>query len=330
MAGVRRRERPTMSDARQWDVSELRARRNSGHDGLAERACCNIRGREGVSAENRNPSSQTDDAPDPPNNAPESKRGGVVASHGENEKRAYVAPIEVPKRMQRHGTFDMSKVRIAPDMKAQNLDPRHMPTRKMDIPPGGIRPVPPPASTEVADAQVQPQPKVQPGASASPWSQSAGIDRSMLPSAGMAPAAPSQAARAPSVPPTGGPSRTNYGPAIWIAVIVLAALIGGGIAFALRSGASGGATDTVSSSAPIAITVPGATVATTSTESPANTEEIEELAATEDAGAATPSTKSPNPRTVLPQRPSTTTKPTATETAPAPTTTSTARPRLFN
>ena len=35
----------------------------------------------------------------------------------QNEKRAYVAPIEVPKRMQRHGTFDMSKVRIAPDMK---------------------------------------------------------------------------------------------------------------------------------------------------------------------------------------------------------------------
>lgn len=285
-----------------------------------------------MSADNSNPSDQPDEAADASNAAPQSKRGGVVASHGEREKRAYVAPVEVPRRHQRMATIDMSKVRIAPDMKVQTVDPRHMPTQKMDLPPGGLRPPPPPANVEVADAQSQPQPQLQPGAAASPWSQNAGIDRSMLPSAAMAPPAPAQAARLPSMPPTGGKAQTNFGPAIWIAVIVVAALIGGGVAYALRSGGASGGTDGVSSSAPIAITVPGATAAATSTTSPADSEEVvemEEPDATEDAGAASPATKSQTPRTA-PRRPSTTTKPTATTTAPAPTTTSTARPRLFD
>jgi hypothetical protein len=292
-----------------------------------------MRGREGVSAENRNPSSQTDEAGETSNH-------GVVTSHGEREKRAYVAPVEVPKRNQRLATIDMSKVRISPDMKVQQVDPRHMPTQKMDIPPGGIRPPPPPAAMEVGDPSSQPQPQpqpqaqpaqpAQPGAAASPWSQNAGIDRSMLPSAAMASAVPTPATKLPSMPPPGSKSQTNYGPAIWIGVVVLAALIGGGIAFALRSGVTnGGATDAVSSSAPIAITVPGTTATATSTASAAAPEEevvdMDEPAATGDAGAAaTPTTKTTTPRTPIRR----TTKTTAPAPAPAPT--STGRPRLFN
>ncbi|HMY19243.1 MAG TPA: hypothetical protein PKA58_23125, partial [Polyangium sp.] len=110
-----------------------------------------------MSAEKQNPSSPSgggpDGAADATNHAPESVRTGVVTSHGEREKRAYVAPVEVPRRHQRLATIDMSKVRIAPDMKVQQVDPRHMPTTKMDIPPGGIRPLPPPANAEVGDPQ---------------------------------------------------------------------------------------------------------------------------------------------------------------------------------
>jgi hypothetical protein len=286
-----------------------------------------MRGREGVSAENHNPSGQSDGAPDgaaePTNHAPDSTRGKVVASHGEREKRAYVAPVDLPKRQQRLNTVDMSKVRISPDMKVQQLDPRSMATQKMDIPPGGIRPLPPPAYAEVADVQSQPQPGA---AAASPWSQNAGIDRSMLPSAAMAPPPTSPAARLPSMPPTRSKSATNYGPAIWIAVVVLAALIGGGVAFALRNGASTGGADLVSSSAPIAFTVPGVTPTTDTTAEP-EVIELDESETTDDAG--TPSTKTQGTRPVQ-RRPSTTTKTTTTTTAPAPTSTTTARPRLFN
>ena len=241
-----------------------------------------------MSAENHTPgkpsSGGTDGATEPSNNAPESVRTGVVASHGEREKRAYVAPVEIPKRHQRTNTIDMSKVRISPDMKVQHLDPRNMQTVKMDIPPGGIRPPPPPATAEVADVQSsRPQPPPQ---GASPWSQNAGIDRSMLPSAAMAPQAPAQAARIPSMPPPRTPTTSGIGPAVWIGVVLVAALVGGGIALALRSSSSSGSADPVSSSAPIAITVPGTTATANSTSEP-ELVETNTADSTDDAGAAT-------------------------------------------
>lgn len=283
-----------------------------------------------MSAENQNPSSPAGGAPDgaaePANHAPESVRTGVVASHGEREKRAYVAPVEVPKRHQRTNTIDMSKVRISPDMKVQQLDPRHMPTTKMDIPPGGIRPPPPPANAEIADAQAASQ--RQPGAS--PWSQNAGIDRSMLPSAAMAsPPAPAQ--RIPSMPPPRSQAPSSIGPGIWIAVILVAALLGGGVALALRGSGSNGGTDAVSSNAPISIAAP----TTTTTVAPAATETAQEPEVVEtndpvtDGTGAGTATKSTAPRATTPRRTSPAPKTTAAP-APAPAPTTTTRPRLFN
>ncbi len=280
-----------------------------------------------MSAENHNPSNPasggTDGAAEPPSNAPESVRTGVVASHGEREKRAYVAPVEIPKRHQRTNTIDMSKVRISPDMKVQQLDPRNMQTVKMDIPPGGIRPPPPPATAEVADAAQSSRPQPPPQGE-SPWSQNAGLDRSMLPSAAMAP--PAQAARVPSMPPPRTPTSSGVGPGVWIGVVLVAALLGGGVALAVRSSGSSGPTDTVSSSAPIAITIPGATATSNSTTEP-EVVEPNGLELADDAGAAAPSTKTTAPRTT-PRRTSPAPKPTTPAPAPAPTTT--ARPRLFN
>ena len=304
-----------------------------------------------MSAENHNPSSAAGGAPggaaDDSNLAPDSARAGVVASHGEREKRAYVAPVEVPRRHQRLHTIDMSKVRISPDMKVQQLDPRHMPTTKMDIPPGGIRPLPPPAAAEVADAGSPSRPggavaagavgaagpAAAPGvvaaAGASPWSQNAGIDRSMLPSAAMAPGAPAQAARIASMPPpmSKTPSSGGIGVGVWIAVIVVAALLGGGIALALRGGGSKSGTDAVSSSAPISIAVP---TTPTNTDTGSEPEVVEPNGAAEmdDAGAAGSTTKTTTPKTVVPRRTAPAPKTTAAPApAPAPTTT---RPRLFN
>jgi hypothetical protein len=222
----------------------------------------------------------------------------------------------------------MSKVRISPDMKVQQLDPRHMPTQKMDIPPGGIRPPPPPATAEVVDAQQAAPP--QPGVAASPWSQNAGIDRSMLPSAAMAPPAAVQAARIPSMPPPRSPTTSSIGPAIWIGVVVVAALLGGGIALALRNGGSSGSADPVSSSAPIAITVPG----TTSTANSEDTVEEPDIVvepnspeSAEDGAEEESSPKTTAPRTA-PRR--TAPAPKSTTPAPAPAPTTTTRPRLFN
>ena len=227
----------------------------------------------------------------------------------------------------------MSKVRISPDMKVQQLDPRHMPTTRMDIPPGGIRPLPPPAAAEVADAGspsrpggavAPPPPPLAPGAS--PWSQNAGIDRSMLPSAAMGSGTPVQATRVPSMPPPMSKAPSSIGAGVWIAVIVVAALLGGGIALALRGGGTKSGTDAVSSSAPISIAVP---TSPTNTDLASEPEVVEPNSSepTEDAGAATSTTKSPTTRTV-PRRTAPAPKTTAAPApAPAPTTT---RPRLFN
>lgn len=283
-----------------------------------------------MSAENQNPSSPAGGAPDgaaePADNAPTSARSGVVASHGEREKRAYVAPVEVPKRHQRTNTIDMSKVRISPDMKVQQLDPRHMPTTKMDIPPGGIRPPPPPANMEVADAQAasQRQP-AQPGAS--PWSQNAGIDRSMLPSAAMS-SAPAPAQHIPSMPPPRSQTPSSIGPGIWIAVILVAALLGGGVALALRGSGSTGGTDAVSSNAPISIAVP----TTTTTAPAADTADEPEVVetndpATSEAAPTAGTAKTTAPRTA-PRRTSPAPKTTAAP-APAPAPTTTTPTRLF-
>lgn len=288
-----------------------------------------------MSADNHNPSSPAgggpDAAADASNRAPESVRTGVVASHGEREKRAYVAPVEVPRKHQRMHTIDMSKVRISPDMKVQHLDPRAMPTTKMDIPPGGIRPLPPPATAEVADAGTPSRPGGvpvgAPGGAASPWAQNAGIDRSALPSAAMAPTPSAQAARIPSMPPpmSKAPS-TAIGPGVWIAVIVVAALLGGGIALALRGSSSKSGTDAASSSAPISIAVPTNPTNTDTASEPDDAEPNGDEA-TEDAGAPASTTKTTGPRTV-PRRTSPAPKTTgAPAPAPAPTTT---RPRLFN
>lgn len=301
-----------------------------------------------MSAENENPSGPEDGTPegaaDGSDHGPGSVRKGVVASHGEREKRAYVAPVEVPRRMQRMATIDMSKVRISPDMKVQQLDPRHMPTTKMDIPPGGIRPLPPPAAAEIADAQssragaaaalaaaataTAPAPATPaPGGAASPWSHNAGLDRSMLPSAAIAPQASAQAQRVPSMPPTSTTTSSGgIGPGIWIAVILVAALLGGGIALALRSGATGSNADPVSSSAPIEISVPTSTTTATPTDNNGEPEVVEPNgAASTDPTSTSPTTKTA-PR-VIPRRTSPATKTAAPAPAPAPTTT---RPRLFN
>lgn len=296
-----------------------------------------------MSAENENPSGPEDGTPegaaDGSDHGPGSVRKGVVASHGEREKRAYVAPVEVPRRMQRMATIDMSKVRISPDMKVQQLDPRHMPTTKMDIPPGGIRPPPPPAAVEVADAQstragaaapagAAPTPAApQPGGAASPWSHNAGLDRSMLPSAAIAPQPAAQAQRIPSMPPTSTTTSSGgIGPGIWIAVILVAALLGGGIALALRSGATGSNADPVSSSAPIEIAVPTTTPTAASTDNSTEPEVVEPNG----TASTTPTSTSPTTKTtprVIPRRTSPATKTAAPAPAPAPTT---ARPRLFN
>jgi len=281
-----------------------------------------------VSAENNHngPIGGAPDGAAEPSNAPESVRGGVVTSHGEREKHASFALVKVPRgRHQRLHTIDMSKVRISPDMKVQQLDPRHMPTTKMDIPPGGIRPPPPPAKAEIADPQSASQQQLAAGAS--PWSQNAGIDRSMLPSAAMAQPAPAQAQRIPSMPPTATKPPSSIGPGVWIAVILVAALLGGGVAIALRSGGSGSNAEPVSSSAPIAI--PLGTTTTTGTDTAAEPEVVEPngAASTEAGGTSTASPKTTAPRTG-PRRttPATKTAP-APAPAPAPTTT---RPRLFN
>ncbi len=285
-----------------------------------------------MSAEKQNPSSPSgggpDGAADATNHAPESVRTGVVTSHGEREKRAYVAPVEVPRRHQRLATIDMSKVRIAPDMKVQQVDPRHMPTTKMDIPPGGIRPLPPPANAEVGDPQSASKPAA---GGASPWSHNAGIDRSMLPSAAMAPGGSPQATNLPSVPPPRSQaSAGGIGIGVWIAVILVAALMGGGIAYALRSGGSSGSADPVSSSAPIAIAVPTTGTQSPSTEAPSDPEIVDPNStnAVADAGADASTAKVGTSR-VTPRRTTLTPKAT-TAPAPAPAPTTTTRPRLFN
>lgn len=282
-----------------------------------------------MSAENQNPSSpaggEPDGAADATNHSPESVRSGVVTSHGEREKRAYVAPVEIPRRHQRMATIDMSKVRIAPDMKVQQVDPRHMPTTKMDIPPGGIRPPPPPAKAEVADPQSASNPPV---GGASPWSHNAGIDRSMLPSAAMAPGASPQTTNLPSVPPPLTQRSSGIGPGVWIAVILVAALLGGGIAYALRSRGSSGNADPVSSSAPIAIAVPTSGTQAPSTDTTSDPEVVDPNTSSDsaDAGVDASAAKAGTPR-FTPRR-TTPTKSTAAP-APAPAPTSN-RPRLFN
>jgi hypothetical protein len=221
----------------------------------------------------------------------------------------------------------MSKVRISPDMKVEQLDPRNMRTVKMDIPPGGVRPPPPPATAEIADVQSsRPQPLAQ-DAGASPWSQNAGIDRSMLPSAAMAPAGPAQSPRHASTPPARGQTSSGIGPGVWIGVIVVAALLGGGIALALRSNASSGSADPASSSAPISITVPSTTAPTTDATDEPMVVEPNSPDAKDTGGTGTPSTKTTGARTV-PRR--TTPAPKSTTPSPAPAPTTTARPRLFN
>ncbi|HVK71271.1 MAG TPA: hypothetical protein VM694_42745, partial [Polyangium sp.] len=95
--------------------------------------------REGAGPSSGAPAADTG-TPAAPSAAPAGEGENVIATHGEREARAYVAPIEVPKRRQRLKTMDMAKVRISADMKVEVMDARHMPTTKMELPPGGLRP----------------------------------------------------------------------------------------------------------------------------------------------------------------------------------------------
>ncbi len=245
----------------------------------------------------------------------------VITSHGEREARAYVAPIEVPKR-QRLKTMDMAKVRISADMKVEIADTRHMPTTKMELPPGGLRP-PPPPQAEVS------------GPASSPWTASAGIDRSMLPSASLGPAMPPPGSRSAAQQSSQDDEEGGRGLGIWIGVVLIAALLGGGAAYLLRGKVAGSNTSGVSSSAPIAVTVPTTpgkvplppVTAEPASSEPATTAEPEP---TEDTTAAPSTSAAPaqpgvKPVTTAPRRPPTT-KPTATAT---PTTTGSAPKRLF-
>jgi hypothetical protein len=273
----------------------------------------------------QSPPSQAGAAPAVPG-APEGGPDGaaVITSHGEAEARAYVAPIQVPKRHQRLKTMDMSKVRISDDMrKVEVLDARHMPTTRMEVPPGGLRPPPPPAAAEVGEP------------ASSPWSQAGGIDRSLLPSASLGPASAPPGARLPAAAPVAGEDEGGRGFGIWIGVVIIAALLGGGAAFLLRNRVTPNGPSGVSSSAPIAVTVPKTSQPpSTATTGEPTAEDPAEPAPTDSASppsAGDPSTAPPKTTTTtVGPRKTTTTKPTATSTAPAPTTTGTGPKRLFN
>lgn len=183
-----------------------------------------------------------------PSSAAEHGKPNVIASSGEAEARAYVAPIEVPARRPRMKTMEMVKVRITDERGGgELLDPRKAVTAKMNVPPGGPRPPPPPAHEEIADPN------------SSPWSTTGGIDRSMLPSAALGSTGVTHAPK-PSVPPADKSDDRGLG--IWLGVILVAATLGGGLAFLLRTTAKPEGGPSVSSTAPIAVTVP-ATGATT-------------------------------------------------------------------
>lgn len=269
-----------------------------------------------------------------PSSASEQQKPNVIASSGEAEARAYVAPIEVPSRRPRMKTMEMVKVRIADERGgAELLDPRKAVTAKMNVPPGGLRPPPPPAHEEVGDPN------------SSPWSASGGIDRSMLPSAGLGSTGATQAPK-PSVPPAEGDER---GLGIWLGVILVAATLGGGLAFLLRTTAKPEGPSTVSSSAPIAVTVPATattpnvvppvattvptvaatapTAATTDPALPPDLENIPEI----NPPAVDPSTVDANPGVKpQPKKTTTTTKATTSSTAPSPQPSATGPKRLFD
>jgi hypothetical protein len=203
----------------------------------------------------------------------------------------------------------MSKVRISAEMKVEIADPRHMPTTKMEIPPGGIRP-PPPPKAEGGDP------------AASPWSTSSGIDRSMLPSASLGPSAAPTTVRPPA--PATRDDDEGRGIGLWIGVVVIAALLGGGAAYLLRGKPITGGT--VSSSAPIAVGVPGKTptpVATPTSTEPSGDEPLEVDTDAGQGGAGATG----GPKVYVPRK--TTTKTTGTGTA-APTSTGTGPKRLFD
>jgi hypothetical protein len=267
-----------------------------------------------VSADNREgaPPPSAADAGTPAAPDADDHASGVITSHGEREKRGYVAPIEVPKRHQRMKTMEMDKVRIAPDMKVAVPDSRHMPTTRMEVPPGGLRP-PPPPQAEIGDP------------TSSPWTTTGGIDRSMLPSASLGPAVPAPSARPAAK--AGDDEEGGRGLGIWIGVVIVAALLGGGAAYLLRGRVSSGGPPTVSSSAPIAITVsptgnavPPATAGEPGGAEPADTEDVEDIDDPQPGAAGTSTAVRPQTRT--PRK--TTTKATATSKTPAPTATPTA------
>lgn len=267
--------------------------------------------------------------PAAPSAAPAAEGENVITSHGEREARAYVAPIEVPKRRQRLKTMDMAKVRISADMKVEVMDARHMPTTKMELPPGGLRPPPPPPQAEIADP------------TSSPWTASGGIDRSMLPSASLGPAAPAPGSRPAAPQASQDEDEGGRSIGIWIGVVVIAALLGGGAAYLLRGKVSSGSNDAgVSSSAPIAVTVPATpgkipmppVTAEPSEPTPAEPSATAEPAPVEEP-AAEPATTAPanpgvKPVATSPRKTTTTTK-TAPTTTAAPTTTTSAPRRLF-
>jgi hypothetical protein len=260
-----------------------------------------------------------------PSSASEKPKPNVIASSGEAEARAYVAPVEVPTRRQRTKTMEMVKVRIADERGGgELLDPRKAVTEKMNVPPGGLRP-PPPAHEEVTDPN------------ASPWSHTGELDRSMLPSAGLGSTSVTQAPK-PSVPPAEGNDERGLG--IWLGVILVAATLGGGLAFLLRTTAKPEGTPTVSSSAPIAVTVPATTtpggvappVAPTAPTAammapglPPDLENIPEInpPALEPGAVETTPTVKMQPR-------KTTTKATTSSTAPSPPPSTTGPKRLFD
>jgi hypothetical protein len=262
-----------------------------------------------------------------PSSASEQGKPNVIASSGEAEARAYVAPIEVPSKRPRMKTMEMVKVRITDERGgAELLDPRKAVTAKMNVPPGGPRPPPPPAHAEVADP------------ASSPWSAGGGIDRSMLPSAALGSTGVTQTKK-PSIPPADKSDDRGIG--IWLGVILVAATLGGGLAFLLRTSAKPEGGPSVSSTAPIAVTVPatGATPVVPPVATPAPT-----AAATEPGGEAPPELPPDlenipeiNPPALEPgatgvRPPPRKTKATTSSTAPSatPTTSATGPKRLFD
>ncbi|MRG97333.1 hypothetical protein [Polyangium spumosum] len=280
-----------------------------------------------MSADNREGAGPSNGAPAETGTpaAPSAEGENVITSHGEREARAYVAPIEVPKRRQRLKTMDMAKVRISADMKVEIADPRHMPTTKMELPPGGLRP-PPPPQAEIADP------------TSSPWTTSGGIDRSMLPSASLGPATPAPGTRPAATQSSQDEDEGGRSIGIWIGVVLVAALLGGGAAYLLRGKvSSNGQGAGVSSSAPIAVTVPttpGAIplppVTTAQPSEPTPEEPTPEEPAPEEATTATPPTQAqPGIKPVTTARKPPTTKTTTPTPTAAPTPTTSSRPRLF-